>query len=208
MKCPSCGGEIYNNRICPFCGSQITAEMREAQERINKAGCPKCSSSNVQFKRENQGEIRHANSNRIIHQTVGFCRDCGYTWYPESEYQYQQPFNQYQELPHQYQQPVSQYQQPLKKRRTWLWVLGWICIFPVPLTILLLRKQDMKPAVKYGIIAIVWIAYFMIAISGQNKNKSTDAANESKVISTVEIASNEDIFEVVERESLYYMMKW
>ena len=25
---------------------------------------------------------------------------------------------------------------PPKKRRTWLWVLGWIFIFPVPLTIL------------------------------------------------------------------------
>ena len=60
----------------------------------------------------------------------------------------------------------------------------------------------MKPAVKYGIIAIVWIAYFMIAISGQNKNESTDAANESKVISTVEIASNEKSFRNSVRENL------
>lgn len=28
-----------------------------------------------------------------------------------------------------------------KKRKTWLWVLGWICIFPLPLTILMLRKK-------------------------------------------------------------------
>ena len=55
---------------------------------------------------------------------------------------------------------------PKKKRRTWLWVLGWICIFPLPLTILLLRKKDMKPALKFGIIAAAWIVYFLIGLAG------------------------------------------
>lgn len=54
-----------------------------------------------------------------------------------------------------------------KKRRTWLWVLGWIFIFPVPLTILMLRKKDMKPVLKYGIIAAAWIVYLLIAFSGK-----------------------------------------
>ncbi len=47
------------------------------------------------------------------------------------------------------------------KRKTWLWVLGWIFIFPVPFTILMLRKKDLNPAIRYGVIAIAWIVYFI-----------------------------------------------
>ncbi len=45
--------------------------------------------------------------------------------------------------------------QPPKKRKTWLWVLGWICIFPVPLTILMVRNQKLSKPVKIG--KNVWI---------------------------------------------------
>lgn len=55
------------------------------------------------------------------------------------------------------------------KKHTWLWVLGWICIFPVPLTILMLRKKNMKPAAKYGIIAAAWLLFFVIGVSGNSK---------------------------------------
>ena len=57
-----------------------------------------------------------------------------------------------------------------EKSKTWLWVLGWICIFPLPLTILLLRKKDMKPVLKYGIIVVAWIVYLLICFSTSNKN--------------------------------------
>lgn len=60
-----------------------------------------------------------------------------------------------------------------KKKRTWLWVLGWICIFPLPLTILLLRKKNMKPAVKYGIIAVAWLLFFAIGSSGNRETGTT-----------------------------------
>lgn len=48
--------------------------------------------------------------------------------------------------------------------KTWLWVLGWIFIFPLPLTILLLRKKDMKPVFKYSIIVVAWLLYFLIGM--------------------------------------------
>lgn len=51
------------------------------------------------------------------------------------------------------------------KRKTWLWVLGWICIFPLPLTILLLRSKRLAPAVKYILIALAWILFIIIGIS-------------------------------------------
>lgn len=58
---------------------------------------------------------------------------------------------------------------PTNKRKTWLWVIGWIFIFPLPLTILLLRKRNMVPAVKYGILAVAWIAYFIIVLTGKSE---------------------------------------
>ncbi len=60
---------------------------------------------------------------------------------------------------------------------TWVWVLGWICIFPVPLTILLWRKDDMVPKTKYRIIAVAWLVYLVIGIFGNSDN--TDHSNET-----------------------------
>ena len=34
--------------------------------------------------------------------------------------------------------------EPPRKRKTWLWVLGWLFVFPLPLTILLLRNQKIN----------------------------------------------------------------
>lgn len=145
MKCQNCGAEIGKSTICQYCGSQISYDARREQEQLNKQGCPKCGSSNIQFKRENQGEVRGKKSKQIIHRTVGFCKDCGYTWAPKEA-------------------------QP-KKRKTWLWVLGWLFIFPVPLTLLMLRNKAMKPVLKYGIIAAGWIVYLIIAFSGSSSEK-------------------------------------
>lgn len=168
MKCPSCGAEIGNTRKCEFCGSQISAEMQMEQERLNKRGCPQCGSSNITFKRENQGEVRGKNSKQVIHRTVGFCKDCGYTWIPNVA----TPNN--------------------KSSKTWLWVLGWIFIFPVPLTIILLRKKEMNKILKYGIIAVAWILYLILFInaggseSTTNTNNTTSAQNDTSVVSSIQ----------------------
>lgn len=143
MKCPHCSAEIENTKFCEYCGSQITAEMRKEQEQLNKKGCPKCGSSNVTFRRENQGEVNGKKTKQIVHRTVGVCKDCGETWFTDSE---------------------------VKKRKTWLWVLGWIFIFPLPLTILLLRRKEMNQHLKYGIIAAAWIIYAVLMITGGGKD--------------------------------------
>ncbi len=83
--------------------------------------------------------------------------------------QYNQPFHNNQQY--------SNHQQPgnanRKKNSTWLWVLGWIFCFPIPLTIILFRKKTMNPALKYGIIAFVWIVYIIIGICGNSSEKTT-----------------------------------
>lgn len=143
---------------CEYCGSELP------KEPVQKAGCPKCGSTNTTFRRENQGEIRGNNAKQVIHRTVGLCKDCGNTWYADVT------------------------DTPKKKRKTWLWVLGWIFLFPVPLTILMLRKKDMKPAVKYGIIAAAWIVYIIIGATG-NSDNSADTSTTNNGTNTVETST-------------------
>ena len=76
-------------------------------------------------------------------------------------------------------QPVKS----VKKRKTWLWVLGWICIFPLPLTILLIRNQKMSKLVKYGLIAVAWLFYLLIAF-GSNSDSSTSDTSATDINGT------------------------
>ncbi len=69
--------------------------------------------------------------------------------------------------------PVPQ-PEPPKKKHTLLWILGWLFCFPVPLTILMLRKKDMNPKVKYGIIAAGWLIFLVLMISAQIQNKQLE----------------------------------
>ena len=57
-----------------------------------------------------------------------------------------------------------------KRRKTWLWVLGWIFIFPVPLMLILFKKKNMNKLLKIGIIIAAWIVYGLIAIVGMANN--------------------------------------
>ena len=143
MKCPYCGAETSNS-VCEYCGSQIIVQ----NPQVRTTTCTKCGGNNVSYRRENQGEIKGKNTKQIVYRTVGYCKDCGNTWYIDNEV-------------------------PIKKRKTWLWVLGWIFIFPVPLTILLLRNKKKKSGLKYGLIAAAWIVYLLIGFSGRTSNTSS-----------------------------------
>ena len=71
-----------------------------------------------------------------------------------------------------YQQPVNPAVQ--RKRKTWLWVLGWIFIFPLPLTLILLKKSNISKGLKYGIIVAAWVIYLLAVIGGANTNSDTN----------------------------------
>lgn len=126
--------------------------------------CSRCGSNDITFKRENRGEYSDGQTRQVLHRTVAVCNDCGNTWVTE------------QDTPVRTAPTYTVTQNGAnwtveraapKQRNTFLWVLGWIFIFPVPLTILLLRKKDMNPYLKYGLIAAGWIAYFAIALFGR-----------------------------------------
>ncbi len=159
MKCPNCGAET-KGAVCEYCGSEIRTQKKAG------ACCSKCGSTNIAFRRENQGEIRGKKSKQVVHRTVGYCKDCGNTWFASED------------IP--------------KKRKTWLWVLGWLFIFPLPLTILLLRKKDMKPVIKYVIIAVAWIIYLLIALSGNSSKESNTARDAATPQTQVEDTTTSD----------------
>ena len=80
-----------------------------------------------------------------------------------------------------------------KRNHTILWVLGWIFIFPVPLTILMLRKKDLDNKIKYGIIAAGWIVYIiMLAVSGGNGSSSSEDSSSAQTQSAVSVVQSAD----------------
>jgi len=166
MRCPHCGAETQNS-ICEYCGSEIKQEQNVVPEKrfVNKAGCPSCGSVNIKFTREKTGTVKTKKGSQSVVRTVGLCGDCGYTWYP----------NQSDAAP--------------TKKKTWLWVLGWIFIFPVPLTILMVRNKKLNKWVKIGLIAIAWFFYFIIASAGSgqtNEQEITDSSQQKEVVSVIE----------------------
>lgn len=85
------------------------------------------------------------------------CPDCGYVAGQQSGYLHT-PYVSNQTV-----QPVKK-----KKSRTWLWVLGWMCMFPVPLTVLMVRNKNLPRWAKILIITIAWLVYLAIGLSEGN----------------------------------------
>jgi len=66
-----------------------------------------------------------------------------------------------------------------KKNLVW-WVLGWIFLFPVPLTVLIVKSKKLKPLWKVILVILLWGAILLFgALSGnddsQIKSTSTSA---------------------------------
>lgn len=155
--------------ICPYCGSALKIDPSN-----NSATCEYCGATLLI-----DDEVRHIQYDNA----------------EEAGYQFEKGRQRAQNEARQNFPGVntqSPYQRkPEKKRKTWLWVLGWIFIFPLPLTILLLRKKDMKPFLKYGIIAVAWIVYLLIGLSGESDSSNKNSIEPAPTATTVESAQTE-----------------
>ena len=87
---------------------------------------------------------------------------------------------------------TKQSAKPAKRRKTWLWVLGWIFIFPLPLTILLHRNQKMNKVVKIVIVAIAWLFYllFVFAANTASSSSSTSGVGDDATRTTTSSTDN------------------
>lgn len=66
-----------------------------------------------------------------------------------------------------------------RKRRTFWWALGWILIFPLPLTILLGRNKKMNPTLKIILVAAAWLLFFGIIMFSKPNEESDKTAVQS-----------------------------
>ena len=68
-----------------------------------------------------------------------------------------------------------------KKNNILLWILGWLVIFPVPLTILLFRNSKLKKSIQITIVCLSWLFYIIIGLSlnSSNNDKKTTIHNEN-----------------------------
>ncbi len=93
-----------------------------------------------------------------------------------------------------------------KRNHLILWILGWLFIFPVPLTILMLRNKTLDKRIRYGIIAAGWIVYlifFFVHRSGSNEAVQTDSslADTSSVTAAVDVISEAEAVTAAPEES-------
>lgn len=150
LTCPGCGArlEVDMDRkmaFCSYCGAALPVD-----DEIQKVQLDGAEKAGYEFEKGRQRA--QAEAAQAFFQPQQACY---------------QPASQPQVPP----QPQQASYQPApqeapKKRKTWLWVLGWICIFPVPLTIIMLNKEDMSKKARYGIIAAGWILYLFIGLGG------------------------------------------
>jgi len=55
-----------------------------------------------------------------------------------------------------------------KRRKTFLWVLGWIFIFPLPLTIIMVNNKTLPTWAKILIIVAAWGTYLAIGLRARS----------------------------------------
>lgn len=142
----------FVNMTCPNCGAQLQIDADRTQVYCQHCGTKLLVQDDVQRFQyedaENAGYLFEKGRQRAIEEAERRRRQ-------EADYQ-QQRFTQTPT------QPQNQEKQQPRKGRFWLWLLGWLIIFPVPVTILMTRRRDIKPTIKYGVIAVAWILYLVI----------------------------------------------
>ena len=166
LTCPGCGArlEVDMDRkmaFCSYCGAALPVD-----DEIQKVQLDGAEKAGYEFEKGRQRA--QAEAAQVSFQPQQACYQPAFqpTIQPQASSQPQQASHQTAPQANSY-QPAPQ--EPPKKRKTWLWVLGWICIFPVPLTIIMLNKKDMNKKARYGIIAAGWILYLLLGLGGGSK---------------------------------------
>lgn len=175
-------------KVCKYCGTENDSSA---------SVCSRCGANEFKYKCNNCGTIfeegRYCPKCGIKEGTKAkYCPNCGTQYFttacPNCGYTgHKIPANP---------APVAQ---PQKKRKTWLWVLGWIFCFPIPLTILILRNEKWDKKLRYGIVAALWIIFLLIGIFGEpNKN-----VNNNIILSENKIENEESMISEIDKNIFY-----
>lgn len=80
-----------------------------------------------------------------------------------------------------------------RKGRLWLWIIGWIFIFPVPLSILIARSKKFNKKVKFVFLSLIWVLFIMIGM--KNKKTTNNSLNNSSNERTYTMAEEETVLD-------------
>lgn len=139
--------------VCPQCGGTL-----EAPENTKQMQCPFCNTTVML-----DDEVQHVQFNNS--------KQAGYD-FEKGRIEAQQDHAAQQA---QYNQEVIRAQQEAKRKRKNLiwWILGWIFIFPVPLTILIAKSKKLKSAIKAALIAALWVVIVLLgALANLDQQKN------------------------------------
>ena len=198
MKCPNCGGE-NNGNYCQFCGSEMPKTVApvsitnnffgtNANDQAQSGGngcCPKCGSPKIGFKRERAGTNAKASSRKkyigtgrkgtynssASYRTIGLCQSCGYTWSPNGATK-----------------QVSEQDQKLV-----LYIFGFVFMFPLSITIILLKNKKLNKWFRYGIIALSWILYFFVFWPAVINAANIAADNKAQMETPIQVQTSAEI---------------
>lgn len=139
------------NTNCPNCAAPL-----EIEEDNSKMLCPYCNST---FIIDDQIKAKH---------------------YEEAGYNFELGRQRAREEFEQKYGPGNPYAQEPPKRKTWLWVLGWIFMFPVPISILVSRSKKLAVWLKAVIIIAAWVLYLAwIGSANQDDAQPAQAEQDS-----------------------------
>lgn len=137
--------------VCPQCGGTLQLPVGTKQTQ-----CPFCNTSVML-----DDEVQHIQFDNT--------KQAGYD-FEKGRIEAQQEHAVQQA---QYNQAAIRAQQEAERKRKNLkwWVLGWIFIFPVPLTILIVKSKKLKPAIKAVLIAALYVVLIAFCIFANNDQK-------------------------------------
>ncbi|MBQ3330718.1 MAG: hypothetical protein IJG87_06020 [Ruminococcus sp.] len=121
---------------CPHCGAQL--KIDSGQQKVKCGFCD----SEMLIEQQEPRYINHSFERERPQE--------------RQQFTYVQPLSV---------EPVPQPSALPKKRHTVWWVLGWIFIFPLPLTIIVSRSSKLNLIAKIVIIALSWLVYLILALS-------------------------------------------
>ena len=130
--------------ICPKCGANLKVDADR-----QSAFCEYCGAQLLIDDEAQHLQIDNAES-------AGYAFEKG-----------RQRAQQEMQMPREYSAPPA----TKKSKKIVWWVLGWIFIFPIPLTIIIARNKKLKTGAKVVIIIAAWLVYLLIGIVGGTVDK-------------------------------------
>jgi|GEM_PF-4884610 len=152
--------------------------------KIISTNCPNCGASLSIDKDKSSFSCNYCGNTFLLDNEV---RHIKYDNVEEAGYQFEKG-RQRAQIERSQNQAQLTFKQPSTSkntRKTWLWVLGWIFLFPLPLTIILIKNNSINKVLKYIIIVAAWLAYLAIGLYGMYNNTNTATKNEKQNSSAI-----------------------